>query len=1010
MHRYTHIYVILSFLLLFPLKNQAQTDSSITYPLHDSLHSIEINTDSLKPYTALNQMQWVDSVFNSLSEDERIAQMIMIRAHSNKTKAYHERVANVIRNQKVGGLCFFQGGPGRQINLINYYQDISNTPLLIAIDGEWGVSMRLDSAIKFPRQMTLGAIQNDSLIYQMGQEVAVQCKAVGVDMNFAPVADVNNNPNNPVINSRSFGENPYKVAIKSTMYMKGMQDKHILTCAKHFPGHGDTDSDSHKTLPTVHADSASLDSIHLMPFRMLFNEGIASVMVAHLSIPALDSTANLATTLSPLVVDSLLRRRMNFKGLAITDALEMKGVANYFEAGELEVMALEAGNDILLMPHDAQISIDAIKVAINNGRLDSNDIYQRIKLILSYKYTAGLSSKKILNTKSAVDILNSNKTKALVKELYRNSVTLIKNEDNILPLTTHLSKSLAVISIGEPSRNAYTRSIKKYRAASLFSIKKNASSAEVNTMLEKVQGFDYVIIGVFRTSNSARKKYGISPSTYRLADIVSQKTNLIIDMHANPYAANGFIDSASAKAILITYQDNNAAMEAAAEAIFGGSNINGKLPVSIDSTYIQGFGLETKKKRLSFGNAEKIGINTSQLFKIDSLVQNGIDAEAYPGCQVLIAKDGYVFYNKSFGSYTYNNDVSVSDSSIYDIASITKVMATTMAIMQLSKQNKIDIDQTLAYYFPELDSTNKKDILIRDIMSHQAKLNPWIPFYIHAMDDGKLRSSLFRNHSEKGFTTRVSDSIYILDTYCDSIMSEIADSKLRRRKKYKYSDLGMYYLRRIIEQQSGENVEDYIQDNIYSPLGLQTVGYLPMDRFPQEQIVPTEEDRYFRNVKIQGYVHDQAAAMMGGVEGHAGLFSNSLDLAIMSQMLLQKGYYGNDSIIDKDILEDFTRQQFPLNGNRRGCGFDKALPNHHHGGPTCNLVSSRSFGHSGFTGTYFWVDPQYGIVYIFLSNRTYPSAENFKLIKMNIRTNIQEEIYKLFLSDDEIKEANKQIL
>ncbi|RLD40118.1 MAG: hypothetical protein DRI86_15865 [Bacteroidetes bacterium] len=991
MFKHTQLYIYLSFLLTIGISSFAQTDS--------------VETIIISP-----QIHWVDSVFNSLSEDERIAQLIMIRAHSNKSKAYHEQVANTIRNQKVGGLCFFQGGPARQINLIEYYQNISKTPLLIAIDGEWGVSMRLDSCIRFPRQMTLGAIQNDSLIYEMGQEVAKQCKAVGVDMNFAPVVDVNNNPLNPVINSRSFGENPIQVANKATMYMKGMQDEHILACAKHFPGHGDTDSDSHKTLPTVHADSNSLDSIHLAPFKKLFEEGVTSVMVAHLYIPALDSTKNLATTLSPLVVDSLLKRKMKFRGLTITDALEMKGVANYFKPGELEIKALQAGNDILLMPHDAQTSIDSIKAAIHDGRLDSADIYSRVKLILNFKYTAGLSQKKDLNTDSAYKILNSNKTESLVKQLYRSSITLIKNDSNILPLTTDLTKKLAVVSVGISNRNAYTKTISKYRSADFFSIKSNASNSELNILVDKLQNYDYVIMGIFKTSNSPRRKYGIYSSTYKLATQISSKTNLIIDMHANPYAANNFIDSSRARAILVTYQDNDIAMEAAAEAIFGGYIVNGKLPVSIDSNYRQGFGLETQKKRLSFGNVEEIGLNSTQLYKIDSIINNGIEAQAYPGCQVMIAKDGFVFYNKSFGNQTYKNSVSISDTSIYDLASLTKVLSTTISIMQLSKANKIDIDQTLGYYLPELDSTNKENILIRNIMAHQARLTPWIPFYIHTLNNGKLSDSLFRTTAEEGYTTKVCDNIFILNTYADSIMTEIKESDLRKKKKYKYSDLGMYYLRRIIEKQSGTNIDSYIQKNIYEPLGLQTIGYLPLDRFPKAQICPTEEDSYFRNMRIQGYVHDQAAAMMGGVEGHAGLFSNSRDIAILSEMLLQGGIYGNDTIIDKEILEDFTRQQFPLNDNRRGCGFDKPLPNHEEGGPTCNLVSSQSFGHSGFTGTYFWVDPEYKIVYVFLSNRTYPDSENFKLIKMDIRTNIQKEIYKLFLSDEEIKEAQKEIL
>ncbi len=1011
----TQLYLTILVIFFTSLKGFAQTESvnvnsNRISPKSDNvsviMDTISDNIDSIPVRTYLTQEQWVDSVFNSLTEEERIAQLIMIRAHSNKTRQYHEKIANTIRNQKVGGLCFFQGGPIRQINLINYYQDISKAPLLIAIDGEWGVSMRLDSAIKFPRQMTLGAIQNDSLIYEMGQEVAIQCKAVGVDMNFAPVADVNNNPKNPVINSRSFGENPLKVGNKSSMYMKGMQSKSLLTCAKHFPGHGDTDSDSHKTLPTVAANMHDLDSIHFTPFKMLFDEGIASVMIAHLSIPNLDNTKNLASTLSPVIVDSLLRRTFNFKGLAITDALEMKGVSNYFKPGELEVKALAAGNDILLMPHDAAISVSAIHAAIKNNTLDSANIYNRVKKVLKYKYIAGLYKDRNLTSDSVYEILNSTKSQALTKQLYRNALTLIKG-DSLLPLSTNLEKSFAIVSVGTSRNNAFTKTTKKYRKADLFSIKRKASVQQVNDLAAKLQKYDYVIIGLFNTNNSPSRNYGVYNSTLKLANSINPNSKLIIDMHANPYAAKLFIDSTKFDAFMISYQDNNLALEAAAEALFGGSIISGRLPVSINDSIKAGFGLDTKKKRLSFGKSEEIRIGSNQLFKIDSIIKDGVNKGAYPGCQVLIAKDGFVFFDRNYGSYTYKNNISISDSSIYDLASVTKVMATTMSLMQLVKENKIDVDQRLSYYLPGLDTTDKGNLLIRDVLAHQAQLHPWIPFYLHSMKDGKLDSNLYRNSPEEGFTTKVSDSIYILDTYGDSMMVEIANSKLRKRKKYKYSDLGMYYMRRIIEKQSGEEIENYVQKHIYKPLGLSSTTYVPSEKFPIEQIVPTEEDNYFRFCKAQGYVHDQACAMEGGIEGHAGLFSNSMDIAILSQMLLQKGIYGNDTIINPEVLDEFTHQQFPLNHNRRGLGFDKPVPNHRNIGPTTNLVSPKSFGHSGFTGTYFWVDPESQLIYIFLSNRTYPTAENKKLITMNIRTKIQEEIYRLFLSEETIKEINK---
>ncbi len=991
------IFIILSFILK-PIF--AQIDSTI-------ITSVSIDRNSVCK-VKLNREQWVDSVFNSLNEREKIGQLLMIRAHSNKTKAYHEMVARIIRQQKVGGLCFFQGGPLRQVDLVNYYQKISKTPLLIAIDGEWGVSMRLDSAIKFPRQMTLGAIQNDSLIYQMGVEVARQCKAVGVNLNFAPVADVNNNPANPVINSRSFGENPKLVAEKASMYMKGMQSQHLLSCAKHFPGHGDTDSDSHKTLPTVKANRHDLDSIHFQPFKTLINEGISTIMVAHLYVPAIDSTANRASSLSPIVVKDLLKRQFHFKGLAITDALEMKGVANYFPPGKLEVMALKAGNDILLMPHNAKISIDSIVAALHSGELDSNDIYSRVRKILSYKYSAGLNNWHPLSKDSVYTIINSDKAKALNKKLYRNALTLIVNKDSIIPLTTNLNKTLAIVSVGVPKHNPFTHTALKYRAADLYSIKRNAATAELQRLANKLKSYDYVILTILNTNNSTHKHYGIYQSSYDLANLIAQHSKLIINLQANPYASSRFLNATRESALLISYNEAPDAQEAAAEAIFGGETISGKLPVSINDTIRQAYGITIKKKRLSFGLPEEIGIAADGIAVIDSIIQNGIDTGAYPGCQVLIAKDGFVFYDKSFGHQTYNpNSPIITDTTIYDLASITKVMATTLSLMHLVDQGKLDVDRRLAYYLPELNGSNKAPILIRDLLSHQARLTPWIPFYLHSLHNNHLDSTIYRHHAEAGFSTEVTPDIFIIDSYKDSIMTEILNSKLLKKKKYRYSDLGMYYMRRIIEKLSGMSVQDYLNNYYYKPLGLQHIGYLPLLRFPRNQMAPTEEDTYFRHEKIQGTVHDPGCAMMGGIEGHAGLFSNSLDLAIISQMLLQNGTYAAKQYIKKETLADFTRQQFPLNDNRRGLGFDKAVPNHEDAGPSCQEVSPLSFGHSGFTGTLFWVDPQYNIIYVFLSNRTFPTAENLKLIHMNIRTKIQKQIYHLFGIDyDNKKQLN----
>ena len=980
--------IFLLFTILIALSSNTFSQNS------DSLVTDSLIQDSLTPTpTVMSQDEWVDSVFNSLNEDAKIGQLFMIRAHSNKNKAYHEMVANEIRNNKVGGVCFFQGGPIRQIDLVNYYQDISQTPLLVAIDGEWGISMRLDSVEKFPRQMTLGAIENDSLIQQMGKQIADQCKLVGVNINFAPVVDVNNNPQNPVINSRSFGENQNKVAHKALAYMTGMQDNSVMAVAKHFPGHGDTDSDSHKTLPTVNASSHDIDSIHLKPFKILINNNVGGIMIAHLFIPSLDTTQGRASSLSPIMVQGLLKDSLHFKGLAITDALEMKGVSNYYKAGELEVKALLAGNDILLMPKDVRTSINAIKQAITDSILSQEYINTKVKNILVEKYKLDLFRFKPLDKQNIYKKINTTADKALIKELYRNAITLIKNDSNILPLTTSPKTSMAVVSIGFSNNNAFSKRINDYRKADRFHLASRSTLTDVKALVEKLKGYDVVIVSINKTSNSARKNYGIYQSSIDFCNLLGQKTKLVIDIQASPYSLKRFTEGTNAAAIIVSYQDNVSALEAAAEALFGGFTINGTLPVSSSKKYPAGFGMQLKKKRLSFGFPEEIGINSDSLGLIDTIIQFGIDTGAYPGCQVLVAKDGMIIYNKSFGSQTYDQRDSITLDNIYDLASVTKVLATTLAVMRLADEGKIDVDQRLKYYLPELDSSAKGELLIRDVMSHQARLTPWIPFYNHTLIDGKLSSFLYCKQPKEGYTTQVADSMYILDSYKDSIWKDIINSKPLRRKKYRYSDLGFYIMKEIVERQSGTNIDQFVDSVFYQPMGLHSIGYLPLTKFDTNLIVPTEKDKYFRHQLVRGYVHDQGCAMMGGVEGHAGLFANSLDVAILAQMLLQEGVYGDTKYLDSTEVEDFTRQQFPLNNNRRGLGFDKPLPNPQDGGPTCELVSAQSFGHSGFTGTYFWVDPKYNLTYVFLSNRVYPDAENKLLIRLDIRTRIQEKIY-----------------
>ena len=979
------IYLIISSLFLaFSLLGQNDTTGiSESHNPNDSIVKLLTDKDL-----------WVDSVFNTMSREQKIGQLFMLRAHSNKSKEYHQKVKANIEKYQVGGVCFFQGGPARQIKLVNEYQKASCLPMFVAIDGEWGVGMRLDTVADFPRQMTLGATNDDSLLLEIGHVFGQQCKAVGVNINFAPVSDVNSNPQNPIINSRSFGENPIRVGRQAWMIAQGMQDENVMACAKHFPGHGDTKSDSHKTLPTVKASKKELDSVHLFTFRYLINKGIKSVMVAHLYVPALDTTSGRASSLSPVIVNGLLFDNYGFKGLAITDALEMKGVSSYFKPGEIELLALKAGNDILLMPPNIDKAIERISLALDTGEVDSAYFARKVKKIIAAKYDLGLFSTPVISKANVMNILNSEKNLALIRKAYTEAITLIVNKEAILPLTTATDKNIAVVSIGANRINKFSKTMKEYRKVSLYTLPKRPSLSQAKDLAIQLKKYDIIVVNIMGTNNSAYKNYGISQGSVDFVNLVCQNNKVVLNISGNPYSAGRFVEQCEPTAVLVSYQDNNTEREIVARSLFGANAIGGKLPVSIGKRYKEGFGVELNRIRIGKAKPEEVGFNSDTLIIIDSIIQNGIINGAYPGARVLIARDGKIFYNKSFGKLSYKEKAQVNDSTIYDLASITKVMATTNAVMRLAAEGKIDVDKRLGDYLPYLVNTNKENILIRDVLTHQARLTPWIPFYTHVAPKGVLDTALFRKKKEAGFSIQVAENIFIIDSYKDSILLEIAESDLLKRKKYKYSDIGMYLMREIIEKQSGVDFDKYCDSVFYKPLYMQHTLFNPLSIYNSSQIAPTEDDTYFRHQLIRGYVHDQGAAMIGGVSGHAGLFSTAGDMAVMCQMWLQQGNYGGIQYVDTAVLEDFTRQQFPLNDNRRGLGFDKPVPLHQDMGPTCPEVSSESFGHSGFTGTYFWVDPEYNLIYIFLSNRVCPSAENRKLITMDIRTNIEKEIYR----------------
>ena len=968
------------------------------------LLACSVNLALAQPIFDKGSTPWADSLIKELSLEEKIGQLFMVAAYSNRDANHEKKLKELVEKYDIGGLIFFQGGPERQVKMYNRLQGASKIPLLVGIDGEWGLGMRLDSTLSYPRQMTLGAIQDESLIYEMGKEIARQCRIVGVHVNFAPVVDVNNNPNNPVINNRSFGEDKQNVLKQSLAYMNGMQENGVLANAKHFPGHGDTDTDSHYNLPVIKHDVNRLRSVELSPYGEMFDKGLGSVMVAHLSIPVLDSTPNRASTLSPKVVTGLLKEEMGFEGLIFTDALNMKGVSKFYEPGEVDLLAAKAGNDVLLFAEDVPKALATIKTAIEEGSYTESELDKSVLKILKAKEWAGIYRNALVEEGDVAKELNTPESKFLKQKLSEASITLVQNKNGIVPLKELDKRSVSAITVGGKG-STFTEKLKKYVEFKHTEVVSSPSASQALAVKDFVKSSNTVIINVQGTSNSPSKNFGLSNNAVDLIESIAKDKEVILVFMGNPYALAKLKSPDLLKAILVGYQDDAYLSRAAAEAIMGGIPITGKLPVSIGTYFKVNQGIKiAEATRFKFSSPQEFGLGVDAFAKIDSIAQDGIEKRAYPGAQILVAKGGKVIYNKSFGFHTYDHDLTVKSSDVFDIASITKVVATTLSLMKLDEKGKFDLDAPLANYFSEIpEGSPYFKMQPRRMLAHVAGLKPWIPFYLETVDDGKPDPDIYAQTSSDLFPRQVAYNMFIRETVSDSLFNRILETPLRNNRDYKYSDLGYYFMKEIIARQGEQPVNIFADENFYSPMGLQTIGFLPLERFHKEQIIPTEYDTYFRGQLVHGYVHDPGAAMQGGIGGHAGVFSNAEDLAVVMQMLINGGTYGGQRYLSERVISEYTECQFcqsEMDEERRGAGFDKpVIPEGP--GPTCKCVSFESFGHSGFTGTIAWADPVEDIVYIFLSNRVYPSAENKKLARMDIRTNIQEAIYEVLTSEPE---------
>ena len=950
--------------------------------------SLAQQIDPLLSVNSKLQQKWVDSVYQSLSLDQKIGQLFTPMVFSKNENDHFNEIKNLIEKYHIGGIIFSLGGPVKQSQWLNEFQSLSKVPLMVSMDAEWGVSMRLDSVVAFPWSMTLGAIKENEIVRKIGQRMGEQEKTLGVHMSYTPVLDINTNPQNPIIGNRSFGEDPERVAEKGVALMRGHHDAGILTSGKHFPGHGDTAKDSHKTLPTVNFDRSRLQKIELLSFKKAIEQGLSSVMTAHLNVPSL-TLSNDPTSLSNGVVTELLKQQMGFNGLAVTDALNMKGAEPVDSDTNMDLLALLAGNDVLLISKDIPSGVEKIKKAYNKLPTVRIRVEESVKKILKAKFKVGLTQKPKVDTQNLYQSLNTRKDSLLIEEAYAKSITLVKNDKQLLPLNPQTT--YAHIKLGNNDSGVFETRLRDFVNI------KSITPSSIEKTLSTLEGFEKVIISYHRSNHSPFLSSDFSKKEMELIQAIARGHELILNLFVNPYPLIDLGDLSSIEALVVSYQNSTICQRLSAELMNGYGSFMGSLPVGISETFPAGVGIDFKplveNKRINW--IEK-GFDPNQLAEIDEFAQQVIDSAMTPGMQILVAKRGEIVYHKSFGHHTYDRKIKVENHHLYDLASLTKITATLPLIMRELDITKYGLESLLKDFIPELKGSNKANLSVKDVLSHYAKLTPWIPFYKQTLDkNARQLRKFYRNYSNKRFSIPVANQLYLRSNFTEIIKKQVIESPLLDSLYYRYSDLSYYLFKNYFERKYKKPLDDLVNEFLYQPLGLNRTLFNPWKSIAKEEIVPSEIDDYFRHQELRGFVHDMGAAMQGGVGGHAGLFSTAEEVYKIMQMYLQKGNANGKQFISSKTFDDFNNCYYCEQGNRRGVGFDK--PQLEGEGSTCGCVSDISFGHMGFTGTYAWVDPDQELIFVFLSNRTYPSMSNNLMGKNNVRTRMQALVYKALI-------------
>jgi CubicO group peptidase (beta-lactamase class C family)/beta-glucosidase-like glycosyl hydrolase len=934
--------------------------------------------------------QWVDSVFQTLGVEEKIGQLFMVPVYAKTDSRYLEEIENDIKSHRIGGLVIVDGGPVQIARLKKEVGRISAVPPFMAVYASNGLGNALDSTMTFPSMLTLGAIHDPELVYDLGAEIARQMKVLGIHINFAPPADRVTRTRYDSL-ERSFGENKVNIAEKAVAYMRGLQDNGVLACAKHFPIRGLTVVDVGKDgLPIL---NAYIDSVEAHPYRSLFSNRISGVLTASSEFPLFYEKKKVArkNKFSPAVLTSIyagqwLKNVMKYEGLVFVSIPDIQDNAGLYKGGEAELLAFQAGNDIILFPEEPGPAVRKIKRLLRKEPQYVTLLDERVKKILAAKYDAGLSREMPTPEHDLFRSLHTDAARRLNSRLLEHAVTAARNDRAILPIRLLENKTMATLSIGLPSPNAFTSTADKYAMIAHFV----ADAENSDDLAQQLKPFTTIIAAIY----SDPAKY---PDVMDKLASLQAEHDVVLVVFGSPL----WLASLDRFDTVVEAFSGGPMLGIVPQILFGALPADGKLPITVSPAFPVGNGDSLADlHRLGYSFPEDVGLDSRVLKKIETIAQEAMVTESTPGCYVLVARDGKVVYEKAFGYLTYDNLTPVTENTIYDLASVTKVSATLQTVMFMHDRGLIDINRKASYYLPELKNSNKQDYTLKDILTHQAGLWPFLPFWAQTMKESVYLPGYYDTVPSSNFPYVVADGLFANVSMKDSLWNwiigaRVRDKPVRTPYDYRYSDMGFYILQHLAETMLNQPIEDFLQQNLYEPLGAGTTGYLPLSRFPKSQIAPTEKDTLFRKRLLVGTVHDQGAAMHGGIAGHAGLFSNANDLAKLGQMWLQEGYYGGMEYYKPETVRFFTKKQF--DSSRRGLGWDKPVLGDWRS-PTSSYASPRTFGHTGFTGTCIWVDPEFNLVYIFLSNRVNPIMTNNKLLSLNIRSRIQDVIYESIFS------------